>query len=126
MVTLPRALRAIAVIFIVGPALFMAIWPSGWRWEPHNESYEHMIVVLYAVLGICLWKAADNPAANRSLISFTIWSSVAHAAAMFIHVFEADEPMHLVADIPALILIAGVLGALLRNEDQRRAAATTT
>jgi hypothetical protein len=125
MVTLPRALRAIAVIFIVGPALFMAIWPSGWRWEPHNESYEHMIVVLYAVLGICLWKAADNPAANRSLISFTMWSSVAHAGAMFIHVFDADEPMHLVADIPALILIAGVLGALLRNEDQRRAAATT-
>jgi hypothetical protein len=123
MLTLPRALRAIAVIFVIGPTLFMAIWPSGWRWEPHNESYEHMIGVLYAVLGIYLWKAADDPAANRSLISFTIWSSVAHAAVMFLHVFEADEPMHLVADIPALLLIAGLLGFLMRNEEQQRTAA---
>ena len=120
MITLPRALRAIAVIFIVGPILFMAIWPSGWRWEPHNEGYEHMIVVLYGVLGVFLWKAADNPTANRSLISFTIWSSMAHAAIMFLHVFEADEPMHLVADIPALLLIAALLGILQRNEDQRQ------
>lgn len=124
MITLPRALRAIAVIFVVGPTLFMAAWPSGWRWEPHNGSYEHMIVVLYAVLGVFLWKAADNSAANRSLIAFTVWSSVAHAVAMFIHVFEADEPMHLVADIPALFLIAAVLGVLQRNEDQRRAPVT--
>jgi multidrug transporter EmrE-like cation transporter len=125
MITLPRALRAIAVIFIIGPTLFMAVWASGWRWEPHNESYEHMIGVLYGVLGLYLWKAADDPVANRSLISFTIWSSVAHAAAMFVHVFEADEPMHLVADIPALILIAGVLGVLTRMEDGRRNAVTT-
>lgn len=124
MLTLPRALRAIAVIFIIGPTLFMAIWPSGWRWEPHNESYEHMIGVLYAVLGIYLWKAADDPAGNRSLISFTIWSSVGHAAIMFMHVFEADEPMHLVADIPALIIIAGVLGVLMRNEEQRATVTT--
>ena len=112
------------MIFIIGPTLFMAIWASGWRWEPHNESYEHMIGVLYAVLGIYLWKAADDPAANRSLISFTIWSSVGHAAIMFMHVFEADEPMHLVADIPALIIIAAVLGVLMRNEDQRTAVTT--
>ena len=124
MITLARALRAVAVIFIVGPTVLMAVWPSGWRWEPHNGSYEHMIVVLYAVLGLYLWKAADNPAANRSLISFTVWSSVAHAAVMFVHVFEADEPMHLVADIPALILVAGVLGVLMRSEEQRAAVGT--
>jgi multidrug transporter EmrE-like cation transporter len=124
MITLPRALRAIAVIFVIAPTLFMAVWASGWRWEPHNEGYEHMIAVLYGVLGIYLWKAADNPAANRSLISFTIWSSLAHAAVMFVHVFEADEPMHLVADIPALILVAAVLGVLTRNQDQRRNAVT--
>jgi hypothetical protein len=33
--------------------------------------------------------------------------------------------MHLVADIPALILIAGVLGVLTRMEDGRRNAVTT-
>lgn len=124
MLTLPRALRAVAVIFVVGPTLLMAVWPSGWRWEPYNQGYEHMIGVLYAVLGVYLWKAADDPAANRSLISFTVWSSVAHAAIMFVHVFEADEPMHIVADIPALLMIAGVLGALTRQEERRTTLAT--
>jgi len=123
MITLPRALRAVAVIFVVGPAVLMAVWPSGWRWEPHNRNYEHMIIVIYAVLGIYLWMAARNPAANRSLISFTVWSSAAHAAVMFKHAFEADEPMHLVADVPALIIVAVVLGVLMRNEDRRAVAA---
>jgi hypothetical protein len=120
MITLPRALRAVAVIFVVGPAVLMAVWPSGWRWEPHNRNYEHMIIVIYAVLGVYLWMAANNPAANRSLISVTVWSSAAHAAGMFKHAFEADEPMHLVADVPALILVAVILGVLLRREDQHQ------
>jgi hypothetical protein len=37
---------------------------------------------VYVTLGIFLLMAARNPAANRSLIAFTAWSSLAHAALM--------------------------------------------
>jgi tryptophan-rich sensory protein len=38
-----------------------------------------MLMSLYVTLGIFLMIAARNPAANRSLIAFTAWSSFAHA-----------------------------------------------
>ena len=69
-----------------------------------------MICGLYAVLGIFLIAASRNPAENRSLISFTIWSSVVHAAIMSVQALSDDgEYGHLVGDVPALLLVAGVL-----------------
>jgi hypothetical protein len=41
-----------------------------------------MMFSLYVTLGIFLIVAARNPAANRSLIAFTGWSSLVHAAFM--------------------------------------------
>ena len=41
-----------------------------------------MMLSVYVTLGIFLLMAARNPAANRSLIAFTAWSSLAHAALM--------------------------------------------
>ena len=41
-----------------------------------------MMFSVYATLGIFLLIAVRNPAANRSLIAFTAWSSLAHAAFM--------------------------------------------
>ncbi len=37
---------------------------------------------LYVTLGVFLLLAIRNPAANRSVIAFTAWSSFAHAALM--------------------------------------------
>jgi hypothetical protein len=37
---------------------------------------------VYVTLGIFLLLAARDPLANRSLIAFTAWSSLAHAALM--------------------------------------------
>jgi hypothetical protein len=37
---------------------------------------------LYVTLGVFLLLAIRNPSANRSLIAFTAWSSLAHAALM--------------------------------------------
>ena len=62
------------------------------------------------MLGLFLIAAARNPARNASLISFTIWSSVAHAgimAAQALH--DGHELGHLAGDVPALILVAAVL-----------------
>lgn len=41
-----------------------------------------MMMSLYFTLGIFLLLAIRNPPANRSLIAFTAWSSLAHATLM--------------------------------------------
>jgi hypothetical protein len=41
-----------------------------------------MMFSLYVTLGVFLLLAIRNPAANRSLIAFTAWSSFAHAVVM--------------------------------------------
>ena len=88
------------------------VWPSGWVWHGGEGSYYlQMISGVYAVLGIFLIAAARNPAQNRSLISFTIWSSVAHAAIMAVQaLYDGHEHSHLVGDVPArLITVPKVL-----------------
>src|SRR5262252_3000381 len=41
-----------------------------------------MMLSLYVTLGVFLLLASRNPAAHRSLIAFTAWSSFAHATLM--------------------------------------------
>jgi len=41
-----------------------------------------MMFSLYVTLGVFLLLAIRNPSANRSLIAFTAWSSLAHAVLM--------------------------------------------
>jgi uncharacterized membrane protein SirB2 len=94
-------------------------WPSGWAWHqgpPYANDYFMMIVAVYFVLGIFLIRAARDPAANASLIWFTVWSSVAHALVMASQAMS--EPMqqgHLMGDVPALLLVAIVLGGLMMS-----------
>jgi uncharacterized protein DUF6632 len=69
------------------------------------------------VLGVFLWRAASDPARNLSLIWFTVWSSLAHAAAMAYHSFTDPGQMgHLWGDVAALVLVALVLTVLARRE----------
>jgi hypothetical protein len=104
------ALRLFGVIFLfVYPLGF--IWPSGWIWHGGMGTYYfQMIAGIYAVLGIFLILAANNPGAHRSLISFTVWSSLVHAAIMAAQALgDKQESGHLVGDVPALVLVAAVL-----------------
>lgn len=95
------------------------VWPSGWAWHagaPYESEYFMMIVGVYATLGVFLINAARDPLANRSLIWFTIVSSVVHAAIMAVQSFGGDGHMHmghLVGDVPALLLVAVVLSILV-------------
>ncbi len=104
------ALVVIGILFLLVYPIGV-VWPSGWVWHGGEGMYYlQMICSIYAVLGIYLIFAAENPAANRSLISFTIWSSVVHAAIMAVQALvDARECGHLVGDVPALLLIAAVL-----------------
>ena len=118
---LALVLKALAVIFIFGVWPLMRIWPSGWQWEPHNDHYAQMICAVYATLGVFLFRAAKDPAEHRSLLQFTLWSSLAHGGVMLAQALsDGHERMHLVADIPALLLVAGLL-AVLMPEPARQA-----
>ena len=110
---LKLALRVFGVIFMLVYPLGM-VWPSGWQWHGgEGVYYFQMIVGVYATLGIFLILAAKDPANNRSLISFTIWSSVVHAVIMAVQALgDEAERGHLVGDVPALLLVAIVLWAL--------------
>ena len=46
-----------------------------------------MMLSLYVTLGVFLLLASRNPAAHRSLIAFTAWSSFAHATVMGVQAF---------------------------------------
>ena len=107
---LKLALRLFGLIFLLVYPLGM-IWPSGWVWHGGAGGYYlQMIAGIYAVLGIFLIIAANDPRAHRSLISFTIWSSIVHAAIMAVQASsDAHESGHLVGDVPALVLVAVVL-----------------
>jgi hypothetical protein len=105
-----------AELVVVGVIFFLVyplglVWPSGWVWHGgQGEYYFLMICGIYAVLGVFLILAARNPSENRSLISFTIWSSVVHAAIMAAEaITDEHERGHLVGDIPALLLVAVLL-----------------
>src|SRR5206468_3891012 len=85
----PHRLLQIAVA--VSGAAFLLIyplaivWPSGWAWHvgaPYESQYFMMIVGVYLTLGVFLLNAARNPQAHRSLIWFTVWSSLVHAGIM--------------------------------------------
>jgi hypothetical protein len=47
-----------------------------------HEPALSMMLSLYVTLGVFLLLAIRNPPASRSLIAFTAWSSLAHAAIM--------------------------------------------
>jgi len=108
-----------AIFFTIYP--LSLIWPSGWQWHSgHGQYYLQMICGVYAVLGAYLITAARNPSEHRSLISFTIWSSIVHAGIMAVQAaHDGHEIGHLVGDVPALLLIAAVLWYLSPERELR-------
>lgn len=107
---LTLALRLFGVAFLLVYPLAI-VWPSGWVWHGgEGVYYFQMIVGIYAVLGVFLIIAANNPHEHLSLISFTVWSSVVHALIMAAQaISDPNETGHLVGDVPALLLVAAVL-----------------
>lgn len=120
------ALIAYGVAFISIYPLAI-VWPSGWAWHmgaPYESDYFMMIVGVYATLGAFLIRAARDPAANLSLIWFTVWSSVVHAVIMAVQSVQMSEHMgHLLGDVPALLLIAAVLAGLTLSQGKSVASA---
>ena len=126
---LKTALRAFGAIFFFIYPLGL-VWPSGWLWHGgEGKYYLQMICSIYVVLGVFLIAAARNPSEHRSLISFTVWSSLAHAGIMAAQsIFDSHETGHLIGDVPALLLVAAVLWVLspAKQQNAGRRIATTS
>lgn len=108
-------LVVVGLIFIVGIYPLTLLWPAGWAWHHGGQSlYLQMILGIYATLGVFLLIASRDPVANRSLIWFTVWSSVVHGAIMAAQSIAYPEHRgHLMGDVPALLIVAIVLAYLM-------------
>jgi len=117
---LRTALLVVGLIFLLGIYPLSRIWPSGWSWGAGHSHYLMMILGVYATLGVFLIIASRDPLAHRSLIWFTVWSSVVHAVIMAIQAFgDPMERGHLVGDVPALLVVAVALAVLTPREPLR-------
>lgn len=105
----------VGLTFTLGIWPLTMIWPSGWSWHAEGRSYYlEMILSIYFTLGVFLLLAAKNPVQHRSLIWFTVWSSVAHGLVMAIQAMGNEHHMgHLLGDVPALFIVAAVLAYLM-------------
>ena len=104
------ALLVVGVIFTVGIYPLTILWPSGWSWNTGQSEYLQMILGIYATLGVFLLIASRNPLAHRSLIWFTVWSSIVHAGIMAAQSLANTQYMgHLWGDVLALFVVAVVL-----------------
>jgi peptidoglycan/LPS O-acetylase OafA/YrhL len=82
-----RRERALKVVLVLVGLLFSAgVYPliGGLLHPADSDTGDTMMMSLYFALGILLLIAVRNPSAHRSLISFAVWSSFAHAITMSI------------------------------------------
>ncbi|HKF10054.1 MAG TPA: DUF6632 domain-containing protein [Xanthobacteraceae bacterium] len=113
------ALIVVGLTFIFGIYTLGIVWPSGWAWGQGHSHYLMMIIGVYATLGVFLLVASQDPYAHRSLIWFTVWSSVVHAVIMGVQGFtDAAERGHLIGDVPALFLVAIILAVLMPRTEK--------
>jgi hypothetical protein len=113
-----RELALKIVLAITGVLFLAAIYPMVVfiRQDPALS----MMLVLYVTLGAFLLLAIRNPSANRSLIAFTAWSSLAHAALMGTQAMRNMVARVELIGVAVLILIGIALIALApaRNPTQ--------
>jgi hypothetical protein len=87
-------LRALLVVWGIGFAAVVGIgaFVRSLLRPYAGAEYDQMLQVVYFVLGVFLIGAARNPFGHLSLIRFTIWSSVAHAALMLVQAIAFFHP----------------------------------
>jgi len=107
------------VVCSLGFYPLVRFWHAGFGWGTTYSDLLPMIIGLYFVLGVFLVIASRDPLRHRSLIWFTVWSSVVHAAIMAVQTIgKPAERGHWIGDIPVLLIVAVMLSALLPSERQ--------
>lgn len=117
-----------AALVLVGLLFLAGVYPlTMFLWGPHeSEAALAMMLGVYVTLGVFVLLAARNPSANRSLIAFTAWSSLAHAAVMAVQSVQMpSERGHLLGGVALFAIIGAVLIVLpsARQAGQQASAA---
>jgi hypothetical protein len=99
--------RALKIVLALVGLLFVA---GLYAITTTNEPADQMLGVVYATLGVFLLLALRNTSANRSLIAFTAWSSIAHAAIMALQAYRNVIPR---ADLLRAVLPLTIIGLAL-------------
>ena len=100
--------RALKIVLVLVGLLFLAaVYPL---WRLQLDPSEQMLGGVYAALGVFLLLALRNLSANRSLIAFTAWSSLVHAAIMAVQAFHNVIPR---ADLLHAVLPLAIVGVAL-------------
>jgi hypothetical protein len=103
--------RALKVVLVIVGLLFASTAYAIVK-LPEEETLQ-MMLSIYVTLGVFLLLAARNPSANRSLIAFTAWSSLAHAAVMSVQsLHDVAERAHLLGGALAFVVIGVALVVL--------------
>jgi hypothetical protein len=102
--------RALKVVLVIVGFLFLA---GVYAFTQPIQPEEQMLGGVYATLGIFLLLALRNPSENRSLIAFTAWSSLIHAAIMAVQAFRNVIPRgDLLGAVLPLVIVGVALIAL--------------
>jgi glucan phosphoethanolaminetransferase (alkaline phosphatase superfamily) len=100
-----RALKI--VLGLIGLLFLAGVYPL---WRLQLDPSEQMLGGVYAALGVFLLFALRDLSANRSLIAFTAWSSLVHAAIMAVQAFRNVIPH---ADLLHAVLPLTIVGVVL-------------
>ena len=103
-----QALRVVLVV--VGLVFVAAVYPLTIFFS--REPALAMMLSLYVALGIFVLRAARNPSAHRSLISFTAWSSFAHALVMGTQAYRKIIDRQELIGVAVFVIIGVTLIAL--------------
>lgn len=107
--------RALKIVLVLVGLLFLAaVYPLATSAQQADKwDGDEMMLSIYVALGVFVLLAVRNPAANRSLIGFTAWSSFAHGAVMTLMAYKnAHERASLLIAVAVLCVIGVALLAL--------------
>jgi len=110
-----RRERALKIVLVLVGLLFLSgVYFLTVSLSQRNQSqvFGQMMLSIYITLGVFVLLAARSPSLNRSLIAFTAWSSLAHAAVMSVQVFRKMIPRTDLGGILFFVVIGLVLIAL--------------
>jgi len=122
-----RALKT--VLALVGLLFLAGVYPVAldlWHANP-SDTGDDMMLSLYFTLGVFLLLAVHNPAAHRTLIAFTAWSSFAHAvvmSALALQPKQSNERAGFLGGSAVLVVIGIALIALAPAKRSREKTST--
>ena len=101
------------IFLVAGLPFVLYSFPDAWRWEPYNTKYEHMILSIYAAMGLFYVAAHRAPERWGSFLWFTVAANAAHGLAMLgdaLH--HSEERANLAGDVPVILAAAAGMALL--------------